>query len=219
MDFLGKKIELVEKMIDKLRRRYEQRVGRRDQLKDQLTEANSALRRLRRKASIAEQAQNIVRVVALETQRQLEYRITQTVSAAEEAVFGLEGYELAVEFVERRGKTECDLHFTRDGHDIDPLSGAGLGAVDVAAFALRIACWSMMRTQSPVFILDESFKHLKGVSANRRSIEMVKEVSDELGLQIIMISDERAPIEDIQSGADRVFRVGIKNGISSIYSD
>lgn len=202
-----------------LRRRYEQRVGRRDQLLKQLDEAEARLRKLKRQASIAERGQTIVRTVALETQAQLEYRIGSTVTAAEEAVFEDRAYELAASFVERRGRTECDLAFVRDGTSIDPLSSAGYGAVDVAAFALRAACWSMIRTQAPVLLLDEPFRHLKGAVANRRAIEMVKEVSDELGLQVIMISDERAPIEDIRAGADRVFRVGIRDGISEVEHD
>ena len=67
-------------------------------------------------------------------------------------------YTLRVEFVEKRGKTECELWFAQtkeeeeEGNEdgergrevlIDPLAGSGGGPVDVAAFALRIAIWSL----------------------------------------------------------------------------
>ncbi|MFP4424781.1 MAG: hypothetical protein ACLFP2_06170 [Candidatus Woesearchaeota archaeon] len=156
-----------------------------------------------------------MRTVALQTQEQLEYRIASTVTAAQESVFD-DPYGLAVKFEQRRGKTECDLLFERDKQTMDPLASSGYGAVDIAAFALRVAAWSMSRRTRPVLILDEPFRHLKGSETNRRAIEMTKEISHELGLQIIMISDERAPREDIIEGADKVFEVSIKKGASQV---
>jgi ABC-type sulfate/molybdate transport systems ATPase subunit len=89
--------------------------------------------------------------------------------------------------------------------------------VDVAAFALRIACWSMQNPHSrPVLILDEPFKHLKGIEQNKKVLRMIRKISKRLKLQIIMISDERIPREDIIENADRVFEVSIKNGISHV---
>ena len=206
----------TDRRLHHARRQYEQRVGRKNQLQDQLAETEVKLRGKHREARIAEKAQHVVRAVALETQAQLEYRIASTVSAAQEAVFGDEAYELNVKFKERRGKTECDLLFDRDGQLLDPLASTGYGAVDLAAFALRVACWSMGQERAPILLLDEPFKHLKGAEANRRAIQMVKEVSNELDLQVIMVSDERAPIEDICEGADRAFRIGLSEGVSTV---
>ena len=199
-----------------LRNRYEQLIGRRDQLQQQLLGVENLIKKLKRRTRIAEKAIHVVRVVALETQSQLEYQLSDTITAAEVAVFGADAYELAVEFKERRGKTECDLLFRRGDQLLDPISSTGYGTVDVAAFALRIACWSMGRQHAPVLILDEPYRHLKGSGPNLRAIQMTKEVSKELGLQIIMISDERMPREDIIEGADRVFEVSKKGGISYV---
>jgi DNA repair exonuclease SbcCD ATPase subunit len=92
---------------------------------------------------------------------------------------------------------------------------AGLGAVDIAAFALRVASWSLaQRSHRNVLLLDEPFKHLKGTAQNRRAINLLHQVSQELGLQIITISDERAPREDITSGADRTIEVSKVEGRS-----
>jgi DNA repair exonuclease SbcCD ATPase subunit len=65
-------------------------------------------------------------------------------------------------------------------------------------------------------ILDEPFKHLKGEKANLRLLDMINEVSKKLGLQIIMISDERVDKEDIYEKADRVFEVSIVKGVSQV---
>jgi DNA repair exonuclease SbcCD ATPase subunit len=166
-----------------------------------------------------EQAREVIREVGIKTQQQLQYHISDITSLALEAVFN-DPYTLTVEFVQRRNKTECDLYFERGGNKVDPLSASGGGAVDVAAFALRIASWSMQRPRTRnVIILDEPFKHLKGVEANQRVLDMINEISRKMKVQIIMVSDERIPREDIIASADKLFEVSIKNGVSRIKSE
>jgi DNA repair exonuclease SbcCD ATPase subunit len=163
-----------------------------------------------------EQAREIIREVGMKTQQQLTFHISSITSIALSAVFD-NPYELKADFVQRRNKTECDLLFVRDDLEIDPLSASGLGAVDIAAFALRIVAWSMQKPHTRnTIILDEPFKHLKGVETNRRALHMMKEISEKMGIQIISISDERIPREDIIEAADRVFEVSIHNGISKV---
>jgi len=163
-----------------------------------------------------EKAREIVRKVGLATQSQLQYHISDITSLALEAVFP-NPYELKVEFVERRNKTECDLKFIRDENEITPLSEGGLGAADVASFALRVASWSMLRPRTcNTVILDEPFKHLKGEQANLKVLQMINEISRKLKIQIIMVSDERISREDIIDSADRVFEVSIKNRKSKV---
>ena len=133
-----------------------------------------------------------------------------------EAVFD-NPYKLVVEFVQRRNKTECDLFFERSGNRIDPISSSGGGAVDVAAFALRIASWSMQAPKSRnTIILDEPFKHLRGKAENERVLQMIKEISLKLIIQIIMIGDEKVSKDTILNIADKVFETEIKQGKTSI---
>jgi len=163
-----------------------------------------------------QQAKEIVRQVGLKTQQQLEWHISNLVSLALESVFD-DPYEFEAQFVERRNKTECDLFFKRNEHYMKPVNSSGIGAVDVAGFALRIASWSMENPRTrPVLILDEPFKHLKGFNENVKVISMVKELSKKLNLQVIMVHDERVPLEEIEKGADKVFEVTMKKGISKI---
>jgi DNA repair exonuclease SbcCD ATPase subunit len=147
----------------------------------------------------------------MQTMQQLQYHISDITSLALEAVFP-DPYSLVVEFVQRRNKTECDLLFVRDDEKIDPLSASGGGTVDVASFALRIACWSMARPHSRnVMILDEPFKHLSENHQNQASL-MIQELSKKLNLQFIIVTHK----ESLTSYADKIFKVSIKNGKSKV---
>jgi ABC-type thiamine transport system ATPase subunit len=93
----------------------------------------------------------------------------------------------------------------------------GLGAADVGGFALRIAAWCIQKEKTrPIMVLDEPFSHLKGIIENRNAIQMMKEISDRLGIQIISVSDERASLEEIGKGADRIFEIKIENDVSNL---
>lgn len=128
-----------------------------------------------------------------------------------EAIFD-DPYELKAKFVERRGKTECDLLFVRDEQEVDPLSATGGGAVDVAAFALRVASWSMQHPHSrPTIILDEPMRFLS-VDYQEKASLMIKEISEKLGIQFIIITHESTLTEH----ADKSFRTRIINGVTKI---
>lgn len=158
-----------------------------------------------------EQAKSIIREVGIKTQEQLQYHISDITSLALEAVFP-NPYKLELEFIQRRNKTECDIFFSRDGNRIDPLSGSGGGAVDVASFALRIASWSLEVPHSRrTIILDEPMKFVSEEYKDLVSA-MIKEVSCKLGLQLIIVTHE----PKLTAYADKVFEVTNKKGISKV---
>lgn len=202
--------------IQELRNHVERLKGKRDQLTQSLVTEKDSVRFKNRDLKYHEQAKEIIRQVGLKTQEQLQYHVSDLTSLALESVFP-NPYELKVEFIQRRNKTECDLYFVRDGNYINPIDAAGIGAVDVTTFALRVASWSMALPKSRnTIILDEPFKHLKGQETNLRVLEMINEISKKLNIQVIMVSDERIPKEDIIATADRVFEVKLKNGKSKV---
>jgi len=165
-----------------------------------------------------EQALEIVKRVALATQKQLEYHLSEQVSLAMEAVFD-DPYRLKLNFQEKRGKTEVEILFTRRNLEFPPIGSVGGGAIDVASLALQIAYRSMRRDKKvrSLLLLDEPFSRLKGEEANRRALAIIQEISQKLKLQIIMVSDERVSREDITAHADKVFHVTQnKDGISKV---
>lgn len=156
-----------------------------------------------------EKAHEIIKEVGSKTQELLQVQISDITSLAMEAVFE-DPYKLEVLFVERRNNNECDLLFERDGQLMKPLDASGGGAVDVAAFALRIASWSL---SSPslrnVIILDEPMRFLSR-NLQEKASQMIKQISKKLGIQFIIVTHEAKLTES----ADRVFEVGQVNGVS-----
>lgn len=204
------------KTIQQYRNLLEQQKGQKMQIEKSMASLELELREKKRSLYQHEQAQEIIYEVGLATQKQLQFHISNITSLALESVFD-DPYELQIEFIQRHSKTECDVFFIRDGNKMKPLESSGYGACDVASFALRIASWSMQRPRSDSLIIaDEPFKHLKGEDANLRVLDMINEMSKKLGLQIIMVSDERVDREHIYEKADRVFEVSKHKGISQV---
>ena len=202
--------------IQDLRNKLEREKGKQIEIEEKIHSLETETQEQKRNLRKHEQAREIIREVGQRTQEQLSVHISDIATMALNAVFS-EPYELIVEFVPRRNKTECDIYFIREENKVKPLEASGIGAVDVAAFALRIASWSMQLPRTrPLLLLDEPFKHLKGIEPNKQVLEMIHEISCKMGIQIITVSDERIPREDIMEAADRVFEVSIKNKISKV---
>ncbi len=200
-----------------LRSRLEQKKGQRAQLQSLINNVKKNNRMKKRDLIRHEQALEITKEVGLSTQKQLEYHLAEQVSLAMEAVF-TDPYQLEVNFLEKRGKTEVEMLFSRGDLLFPPIGSAGGGAIDVACLALRIAYWSMRRDKKirPTLLLDEPFSRLKGEEENKRALAIIQEISSKLDLQIIMVSDERIAREDIISNADKVINISHKKGISSV---
>ena len=200
--------------ISSIRQILEQRKGQKIQIEKNIAAINRSVKDHKRSLHRHEQAREVIRAVGLATQQQLQYHISEISSLALEAVFD-DPYSLGVEFIQRRNKTECDLYFTR-GKDvdnkIDPISASGGGAVDVASFALRTASWAMQVPRSrPVLMLDEPFRYLS-TGLLPRAGEMLKQISSELDLQIIMVTHAEELIDE----ADAVFSVDMNKGESIV---
>ena len=197
--------------LSNLRQKLERKKGQQSQLQDDLQTAKKEEEHISVEIINIETAQAIIQAVAQKTQEELEYRLSEIVSLALAAVFE-DPYKLKVNFVIRRGKTECDLLFEKNKEIFDPLTSSGGGAIDIAAMALRVAIWSLTQPRTRnVLILDEPFRFLSREYQVKASI-MLEELSKKLDLQIIMVSHSESLIE----GANKVFRVIIKKGISSI---
>lgn len=201
----------LETQINNLRTQLERQKGQQIQLQKTIALTDRNVKEKKRDLQRHEKAREIIREVGIKTQNQLSFHISDITSLALEAVFN-DPYKLIVEFVQRRNKTECDLYFERDGNRVEPLSASGGGAIDVAAFALRIASWSMQRPKSRnVIILDEPLRFLSADHQEQAS-QMIKEVSQKLGIQFIIITHE--PI--LASYADKVFETKIRKGVTEI---
>lgn len=146
-----------------------------------------ALSRAIRRRDAALAAQEVLQLLAQAVQQKAHERICHVVSSCLSAVFD-DPYQFHIEFERKRGRTEAALRFRRRGLEVDPLTASGGGVVDVASFALRVACLVMHRPRlSRVLILDEPFRF---VSAQYQEgvRTMLEQISQEMKVQILFIT-------------------------------
>lgn len=182
--------------------------GELDAEEKNLASLSDTLDELKQKLSATEEFRAIVLKVASDTQHQLVLRFETIVQSALDAIFPNE-YKFKMEFVQRRGRTEVDIWLDKNGTRMDPLDSNGGGVVDVLSIALRICCLTLS-TKARVLILDEPFKHLRGVARDKLGT-LLSMLSEKLGLQIIMVADVAGSIT-----TGRVFTVSKEGAVSKI---
>jgi ABC-type thiamine transport system ATPase subunit len=152
-----------------------------------------------------EEAQALVQRTATETQEQLRFHLEDLVQHALDSL--LPGrYTFKVDFDVQRGKTAASMYLEADGQARDPMDECGGTVVQVVAFALRVAAWTLARTDNTI-ILDEPFA---AVSADFRPVcgELLAGLSEKLGIQFIVVaSHESGGSSYLLDYADRVFLV------------
>lgn len=174
-------IALYRARVDKTRAQYRGAIER-TQLERSALEAVSV------RQGALQEAQTLAQSVATQVQSQAHRRIAEIVTSCLAVVD--EPYTFKIDFKRARGKTEAHLLFERDGVVVDPLTAAGGGVVDVAAFALRLACLVMRRPPlRRVLVLDEPFKHLSK-EYRPRMARMVQALARDLGVQFIIVTHD-----------------------------
>lgn len=196
--------------IQFLKEKIDKKIAHKELLEDQLSKLKDTRKILYKEKVKKEKALILVKDVASKTQNQLAFHLSDMVSAGLNTVFD-EPYDFYVNFESKERGMECDLLFKKGKKLIDPLKFSGLGAVDIAAFALRCASWSMARRFRPVLLLDEPMKHLS-LNHHEKAGKLIKMLSKELNLQIIMNTHS----EKIASFADRIFKTKMKNKVSKV---
>lgn len=169
-------------------------------LKKQSEEIEQTLLAIKEHYEDALQARSIIQKVAKELQQTLQFHISNLVTHAISSVFD-EDIEFVVEFVEKRGQTECDFYYLKNGEKYKPITSSGGGLLDITSFALRLSFWQLNKTRE-VFLFDESFKFVSKDKMDR-AVSMVKELSQQLGVQFLIVSH----IPDFIEGCDKEFRI------------
>lgn len=135
-----------------------------------------------------EEAQQIAQAVAEKLQSKAHERIAEIVTKSLE-IFD-EPYEFRIDFKRARGRTEAHLLFVRDGVEVDPLLASGGGVVDVAAFALRVACLVLRRPPlRRVLFLDEPFRFVSR-EYRPRIHSLLESLSRDLGVQFVTVTHD-----------------------------
>jgi DNA repair exonuclease SbcCD ATPase subunit len=170
---------------------------------------------LNEKSRDVDEAISILTAVLSITQEEVVQFIREIVSMSLKYVYGDE-YDFRIKFELKRNQPELILAPMKNGKELDPKYGCGVGVVDVCAFSLRLAIWSLCSDKSsPVLIFDEPFRNVHGKEENERLAEMVANLSGMLGLQIIIVSGENA----LKGSASKIFKVQMVDGESLIFYD
>lgn len=140
----------------------------------------------------------IIQNAAQRTQKTIEGILSNIGTKSIQSVFDKE-YIYKVDFVIRRNKTECDLYLELDGNRMSMLGSNGGGLTDIVSFANRIAFWKMdnmtriskgIEPIRPFLLADEPFKFLHSPVLQRRCSDMLVNLSEEFGIQMVIISDQ-----------------------------
>ena len=204
-------MRLLTRRLEAMRSFTEREEGVASELARQLNITSLSMIKARARLDAARGAQVVIQEVARLTQAELEFRVSELVTLAQKAVFP-EPYALKLKFEARRGRTEADLLFSRNGNDVRPEDASGTGTMDIGSFALRLSLWSLARPRSrPTFVMDEPFRMVQG-DLREKVAGMVRDIVDKLGIQVIILTHDPRLAE----AADKVFRVTIKKGRSAV---
>lgn len=152
---------------------------------------------------------DIARKAAGLVQDNLAAKLSGIVTKALSTVFE-EPIEFVVQFVERRGVSECDLNLKIGEDYYDILNEQGGGIADVCSMCLQMA-FIMMSPVQRTLIIDEPARHMDA-TAQERFVAVLGELCRELQFTIIMITHSQAFAEN----ADKVFTVVKKGGVSYV---
>ena len=84
--------------------------------------------------------------------------------------------------------------------------------MDVAAFALRIALWSLKRPRpQAVMVMDEPFRFLFADLQDKAAV-MLKEISQRLGIQFLIVTHE----ENLLAAGDKTFHATNQSGTTRL---
>jgi len=203
---MGKKGKRMN--LESIKNKIEQEKGKRDLLLSQIQGQKDQRENTENKLKIGYEAYELILEVVNKIQGFLKFRISGMVSKALEVVFD-DPYTFEIDFVFRRDQMECDLYLVQNKIRFSPIDSVGFGDVDVCSFVLRVSLLSLMRARvRPVIILDEPFKQLSSDFQSKVG-ELIKELSERLGIQFIIVSHRDRVIE---KGADKIFKISKNPG-------
>ena len=187
--------------LESIRKQVNTKLNDRANCVQQLEAECTELKALQEQLTFQQSAQSIAQLVAQAIQQRAHNQIAGVVSKCLEIVFD-EPYVFKIKFEQKRGRTEAQLVFEREGLEVDPLTASGGGVVDVASFALRLSCLMLSKPKlRRVLIMDEPFKFVS--EEYRENVKnMLEQLSHEMGIQLIFVTH----IPELVTG--KIVRIG-----------
>ena len=131
------------------------------------------------------EALQLVQAVAEEIQNRVHEKIAGVVTQCLRSVFQ-DGSEFKISFAKARNKTEANLSFWKDGFEESPMDASSGGKLEIASFALRLACISLSRPQKrKLLVLDEPMRFVHGAENRERAKALIETMAKKMGFQFI----------------------------------
>jgi hypothetical protein len=176
--------------LDELQKEADRLAAEHSHAQRRVQEEDEAVGLARSRLADLEEAQRIILQISQEIQSRVHARVALIVSKCLRAVFH-DPYSFEIIFERKRGRTEARFVFKKRGREVDPLSEGGGGVVDVAAFALRMACLVLTKpAPRRLIVADEPMKYLNGEEYQQRAAAVIQALTEEMGVQLILAADD-----------------------------
>ena len=193
MTSISKSFEEIEEIVGI-------QAGKIDLLYGQIEDLYQKLDETRDYFDVVEKVRVFFQNVAEEMQQDIANTICMIATSALYAVFP-NPYDCKIRFDIKHNVVEASIYFERNGEEYDPIEDSGGGVIDVASFAIRVA-FIFLSNRSRVIIADEPFKNVAKAFLPKIP-EMVRLLSDKLGVQFIIVSH----IQELIDSADKKIKV------------
>jgi DNA repair exonuclease SbcCD ATPase subunit len=173
--------------IEKYREIIDGRLKELDIINRQRDKAINKLERIEQEIADIQSAQKHAQLIIQGIQENVHSKIANIVTLCLSSVFD-DPYTFRILFLRKRNKTDAKCVFERDGLVVNPMRASGGGVVDVAAFALRLACLLMIKpSPRKLMVMDEPFKFVS--EEYRDNVRMmIEKLADEFNVQFIMVT-------------------------------
>ncbi len=174
-------------MIADYRKKIDRGMERLRAAKQQRAAERTSLSALRDRAVSLAAATQLAQTVAQQVQQEAQAQVSTIVSMSLAAVFD-DPYSFKIRFDMKRGRTEAVLVFEENGVEIDPMTASAGGAVDVAAFALRLSCLLLSRpAKRRLLVMDEPFRFVARENLPRLRA-LLEKLSIDMECQFILVT-------------------------------
>ena len=174
------------------RNRLNQKLLQHQSIQTSLHREQTNLTQTKAKRDISQQANTILQAVFAQIQENVHKTISDIVTRCLKAVFKENAYEFKIAFTQKRSKIEAEIQFIKNNEIYDPMTQAGGGVLDVAAFGLRLSAvlLSQIKRNHRFLALDEPFRFLS-VEYRPKIRELIQQLSEELDFQFIIVTHMR----------------------------
>lgn len=176
--------------IDRYRTALDKVATQHQEARSAIVAEKKCLKKTRTKITAIGEAIQIAQITAQKLQTIAHERISGIVSQCLSDIF-MEPVEFKIIWDKKRGKTEGRMVFIQNGNEVDPQSSDGGSALEIAAFALRLANIVISsEDKRRLLIKDEPFLALSEKHAARVQ-EMIMVLSKELEMQFLIITHNK----------------------------